>query len=423
MRLSRSLATVALRLALLLAVALPAVMLPAAAQSLEIQLDQYFQTVTPELYREYNLVPDSIGTLRSIIVSPEVVAEEIRLYQEAIHSGDALLPSSLVLALCHNLILHDPPTGLRFLQLLNRPTAEETVREYLPVAARAAGEAGERVALDGIAHPDPAWRAYWAAYLRDHAIYESSVPAIEARIGGEAHAKVRAMLLRALATIGSPIALPFLTDFASTATDDELQATAIRAAVEIAGAGARRMLEGLAPRGPRAADEQRAELARIGRDSLLADRYDLLRQNDLDPEQDARFTAPAVLWLRREGLLRAGALADLTSLSPARKDELLDSLVQGRGFGIWMVKRTLLGSLVARDIPRLLRMRAAAYYSPGETSGLREQTIATLVRYLRSRAGATSAATLGTSSGAPRGGHGAPEGAGRPDGSHIPIDN
>jgi hypothetical protein len=291
-----------------------------------------------------------------------------------------------VLALCQNLLIHDPPTGRSFLQVLNHPTEDVGLREYLQVAAVVSGESGERMAITSLKSIDPTWRLFWSEYLRDNAIFESSVPEIGALLMRSGDQRVTANLLRALGAIGSRSALDVLERFVGRAKDDELQSTALTVYTDIAGAAALPFLEKVIPAGAVAAEGRRSQIQRIHRDSTLVDRYELVMRNDVDPAGLQRLASmPSVKWIQGEGLLRPGALDSLGALSVEKKNVLLDSLAASRGLGIWMVKGTLARSLDTADLPKLLEMRSRAYYSPGTYSAFRVRTIAGLIRYIRQR--------------------------------------
>lgn len=352
------------------------------AQSIDLRLETFFQGVIPELYRENNHATDSIGSFRHLSVPESVIADEIRLYQEAMQAPEIDPPTPLMLALCQNLLIHAPATGSGFLQVLDQPTEDDMVRDYLEVGAIASGEAGERMAVGDLRSQDMGWRLFWSDYLQSHAIYESSVKPIEDAIAGEVSVKIKVNLLHALATIGSPSALAFLRRYIAAAHDDELQATAMGAYVEIAGARAMPMLARAAPGGPKAIQELRNQVSRIAHDSTLSDRYDLIAGNDLDIGAGSTSDTPTMRWLRQKGLAAKTPSASL-HLTRAETSTLLDSLIASRGLGIWMVKGTLRNSISRDDLPKLLRLRAEAYYSPGQYSAFRARTIAGLVRYLR----------------------------------------
>jgi len=93
--------------------------------------------------------------------------------------------------------------------------------------------------------------------------------------------------------------------------------------------------------------------------------------------------SPVVSWAIKEGLLKKKSISKPIALERKKKDELLDLLIQSKGFGLEMIKAQLFLSLEPTDIDKLLKLRQMCFYSPTDFSRGRQNTIGICVRYLR----------------------------------------
>jgi hypothetical protein len=163
-----------------------------------------------------------------------------------------------VVSLGHNLIVHDPAgAGLTYLKALHDAgdLKDKRVRPALVLETLAAGEPGEAMAVAALASDDKDRRAFWASYLQSNALYASSVEPLHKRIAVEPDPSIKKSLTWALSVIGSPKSLPVVQDLAKTTTDDEVQAAALFACVELAGFDAIPFIEAIKPLGEMAAAE------------------------------------------------------------------------------------------------------------------------------------------------------------------------
>jgi hypothetical protein len=351
-------------------------------------IQKHFGTVTPELTRYMGVV--SYGeTISGTTPTKEVVARERELYDQAVAAGlmKPPAPGSLVLNLGHSLILHDPPTGLAYLKALHESAGlgNKGPYEALFVGTVAAGEPGERMAVGALASKNREVRFFWATYLERQAIYVSSAEPIQKHIDQERDETIKPPLIRALAMIGDPKSLKFLKNLLDLPTSDEVHAAAIFAYAELVGFDGISHLEKVKTIGPVATRQRDDSVGWLKAETRANSKHG--REVVSDGQFVARFgdlhASPVIRWLTNEGLLRDEALKDPPKLTPLQKNQLLDLLVDSKGFGLEAVKGSLFKSLSKEDEPALLQIRAAGFYSPSPLSGKRLQTIGIMLRYVR----------------------------------------
>lgn len=346
----------------------------------------HFQTVPAELMRHRE--SSSYGeTISGTVISKEAVAREVSLYKEALAMGLLKSPNPLLLALGHNLIVHEPITGLAYLKALHETAdlTDNNVGQAIVVGTLAAGEIGEALAVSELTSKDGTRRDFWAHYLEYYAIFLSSADPIHKQIAVESDPAIKASLLRALSMIGSPNSLMLVRDVVEHATDDGVQAAAMFAFVELAGHDGISFMETVKPIGEQSSREQQEALSwlkaetrpeskhgrEVSSDSGFVDRFGVL------------FTSPVMRWLNDRGLLKESALKQPPLLGVAEKKELLELLIDSKGFGLEAAKGTLFRSLSKQDEEQLLRIRTVSFYSPNELSQDRRKTIGIMVRKIR----------------------------------------
>jgi hypothetical protein len=344
--------------------------------------------VTPELarYRETTFYGE---TKQSAALDAEALRGERDLWRRAEAAGLLATMPREVCVLGHNLVVHDSEvaTGAAYLKALHAAAiaGNEQLRGDLYCATMAAGELGEKMVVDELAHDDADRRLFWARFLADGALYSGSAAPIEKRLASETDTRVQAALVRALASIGLPSSSAAVRALIEGTKVDEVQAAALWAYVELAGFDAIGYLDQLKPIG----DKSRAECQQgekwlrtetsaksrhgreVGSDAEFVERFgDLLR-------------CPTIAWLAGEKLLDEKVVETPSQLDAARKRTLLERLVDSRGFGLEAVKGSLFVSLAKQDEAELLRIRAAGFHAPNELSQGRALTLQLMVRHIR----------------------------------------
>ena len=349
-------------------------------------LMNHFQTVTPELMRRR--VSGGYGeTISGTAISKEAVAREASLFNEALATGLVKSPDPLFLALGHNLIVHDPGAGLAYLKAQHETAklGDGNVGETIVVGTVAAGEPGEMLAVSELASKDGSRRSFWANYLEYYAVFLSSAEPIQKQIAVESDPAITASLLRALSMIGSPSSLTFVKNFVEQATDDAVQAAAMFAFVELAGYDGISFMEKVRPVGEKSSRERQDALGWLKAETRPDSKHgrDVTNDAGFAGRFGTLFTSPVMRWLSDRGLLKEAALKQPPVLGAAEKAELLELLIDSKGFGLEAVKGALFRSLSKQDEAPLLRIRAVSFYSPNELSRPRLTTVGIMVRKIR----------------------------------------
>jgi hypothetical protein len=346
----------------------------------------HFQTVSAELVR-HRESSDYGETISGTAISKTALAREVSLFKEALVTGLLKSPSPLLLALGHNLIVHDPVTGLVYLKALHETAdlTDNNVAQAIVVGTVAAGEPGEALAVSELASKDGARRAHWAHYLEYYASFLSSAEPIQAQIASESDPAIKASLLRALSKIGSPGSLTVVRDTIEHATDDAVQTAAIFAYVELTGYDAISYMQALKPMGAQSAREREDALEWLKAQTSPESKHG--REVSSDAGFVSRFGSlsanPVLGWLSEHELLKPAALEQPPLLAVPDKAALLELLIDARGFGLEAVKGALFGSLSRQDESALLRIRDVSFYAPNQLSRARLDTIGIMVRRIR----------------------------------------
>lgn len=358
----------------------------AKAEDIARAIKDHFETITPELVRE-RAVGSYGETISSTSISKEALARELSLFKDAVAAGLLKSPSLETLALGHNLIVHDPAAGLAYLKALHESAdlGNSYVAQAIVVATLASGEQGETMAVFELTSKDRDRRAFWAHYLESYAIFLSSAVPIQKQLAHESDPAIKASLLRALAMIGSPNSLATIKNAVEHATDDEVQAAAIFSYVELAGYDVIAFLEAIKPIGAQSSREQQESLLWLKAETSPDSKYGREVSNDLGFA--ARFgdllSSPVIRWMNSRGLLKEDALNHPPQLNADKKAELLNLLIDSKGFGLEAVKGALYRNLSKEDEPLLLRILAVSFYSPNAMSIARQNTIGIMVRHIR----------------------------------------
>ncbi|HEX4588975.1 MAG TPA: hypothetical protein VH120_03540 [Gemmataceae bacterium] len=349
-------------------------------------IKNHFKTVTPEL-RRYEGVTLYGETLSGTALTKQDLERERALFKDAASAGllKALTPEVLVLA--HNLIVHDPAAAATYLKTLHE-SDYLTKREVVPgiyAATLAARELGEQMAVAELLSKKKDRRLFWARYLQHCALYLSSVEPIHKHLATESEAAVKTSLIWSLSQIGSPKSVALVKDFIEHAAEDEVQAAAIFSYAEFAGFDGIAYVEAIKPLGEKAAAERRTSLQWLKEETRPDSKHG--REMNNDSEFVSRFAdlhaSPVIRWLNKEHRLEKTVLKENPKLSAEKKNELLDLLVDSKGFGLEAVKGSLFRSLSKEDEPLLLKIRCVGFCSPNDLSMRRLKTIGIMIRQLR----------------------------------------
>jgi hypothetical protein len=349
-------------------------------------IKNHFKTVTPEFWR-YKYLTLYGDTISGTALSKKELERERALFKAAANTGllEALPPE--VLDLGHNLIIHDPTVAAEYLKALHE-SADLTNRELIPViyaATLAAGELGEQMAVAELASGDKDRRLYWARYLMYYALYPSSVEPIHKQLARESVTAVKTKLIMSLAKIGSPKSVAVVKDLVERAAEDDVQAVAICAYTEWVGFDGLAYVEKIKPLGEKSELARRNSLAWLKQETSPSAKHGRRVNNDL--EFVSRFGdlhgSPIIRWLNKEHLLDKAVLMENPKLSAEQKKELLELLVDSKGFGLEAVQGSLFRSLSKEDEPYLLKIGSVGFYCMLDLPVARHKTVGMMVRHLR----------------------------------------
>jgi hypothetical protein len=348
-------------------------------------IKNHFKTVTPE-FRRYEHLTLYGDTLSGTALTKQELERERTLFNAAASAGLLKVLPPEVLDLGHNLIVHDPTAAVEYLKALHE-SADLTKREVVPAiyaATLAAGELGEKLAVAELASENKDRRLFWARYLQRYALYLSSVEPIHKQLARESDPAVKASLIWALTEIGSPTSVPLVKDLIEHTADETVQAAAIYSYVELVGFDGIAYVEAIKTLGEKTETERRNGLQWLKQETRSDAKHGREVSNSL--EFVSRFgdlhASPVIRWLNSEHLQKA-ALKDNPKLSAEKKKELLELLIDSKGFGLEAVKGSLFHSLSKEDEPLLLKIRCVSFYSLLDQSIARHKTVGILIRQLR----------------------------------------
>ncbi len=367
-----------------------------AAAALQKQIAEHFTKAVAELSRSSRLKIYG-ETLSATRPKAETLRKEQELFAKVMATTAAKTLPAEVLMLGHNLVVFEPtlaaPTGTErpmtkvYLRALIAAAADGNEQQLsaLFYAALAAGALGEQEMVAQLDSQSLAVRKALAQFLSHAAIHPASVAPIEKRIAVETDAMVRAMLVRSLALIGMPSSAKLLRELAAKAKDDEVQAAAIFAFVEVAGFDGIAFLEGLSPTGEHAKQSLGDGLQYLKAETSAASKHG--REVGNDEEFVMRFgdlySCPTIRWLGQIGRLDEAAVTKREKFTDEHKKKLLDLLADSKGFGLEAIKGSLFLSLAKGDEAALLRILAASFASPDAFTQGRMKTLGIMIRHCR----------------------------------------
>lgn len=368
----------------------------ATVAALQKEIAEHFQKVVPEMSR-YRGVTFYGETLSATRPDAESLRKEQELFTKVMATAAAKTLPVEVLLLGHNLVVFEPtlaapagserPMTKTYLRALLAAAADGTAQQQsaLFYATLAAGALGEQELVAHLDSESVAVRKSLAGFLSRAAIHAASAAPVEQRIAVEPDATVRAMLVRSLAMIGMPSSLKLLRELAERAKDDEVQAAAIFAFVEVAGFTGIAFLEGLSPTGEQARQSLRDGLQYLKDETSPTSRHG--REVGNDEEFVMRFgdlsSCPTIAWLGKIGRLDEAAVGKPERFSDEHKKELLDLLADAKGFGLEAIKGSLFLSLAKGDEAALLKILAAGFSSPNALTQGRMKTLGIMIRHIR----------------------------------------
>jgi hypothetical protein len=349
-------------------------------------IKNHFKTVTSEFWR-YKYLTIYGDTISGEALTKQELERERALFKAAASAGLLKTLPPEVMDLGHNLIVHDPALAAEYLKALHA-SADLTNRDRIPIiyaSTLAAGELGEQLAVAELESENTDRRLYWARYLMKYALYRSSAEPIHKHLARETEPAVQTKLIMALAAIGSPKSVAVVRDFVEPAAVDDVQAVAICAYTELVGLDGLAYLETIKPRGETSEKARRNSLGWLKQETRPDSKHGRDVRNDA--EFASRFAdlrgRPIIHWLKKERFLEKPVLQENRKLSAEKKKELLELLVDSKGFGLEAVQGSLFRSLSKEDEPYLLKIRSVGFYSLLDQSVLRHKTLAVMIRQLR----------------------------------------
>jgi hypothetical protein len=314
----------------------------------------------------------------------EQISKELQLYDEFKYYNLVSYPKNTVFALCHNLLIHSPEKGKEFLNLLNKPTENKEIIGNLFTEFIFTGEYGEQIALENLESKNIEWSKTWSNYLSSFAVYESSVPRIEKMLQQTNDTEIKQNLIDALTYISSPKSIEIVKQIIETTKHDEVQTKAIFAFAELSGYDGIKYLESVKTIGEKSKEEKKSSLDWLKKETSSKNKYGTEVTNDIGfIERYGDIKSPAIIWLDKEGLLNEKKAQKPTPFTKDKKDQLLEILIDSKGFGLEAVKAQLFLSIEQTDIDKLLTLRQICYYSPNNFTKGRMNTTGIFIRYLR----------------------------------------
>jgi hypothetical protein len=349
--------------------------------SLDKKISTHFDNFKPELYRYIGLT--FYGEVKTTF-DKDQIAKELQLYNEVKNSDLINKPTNTVFALCHNILIHTPEKGKEFLKLLNKPTEDKEVIGNLFTELIFTGEYGEQIALDNLESNNSIWSKTWAGYLSSLAVYESSIPRIEKMLQQTNDTEIKQDLIGALMYISNPKSIEIIKQIIESSKTDEVQTKAIYAFTELSGNDGIKYLESIKTIGSKSKEEKKSSLEWLKKETSSKNKYGTEVTNDIGfIERFGDIKSPAIIWLDKEGLLNEKKAQKPITLSKDKKDQLLDLLIESKGFGLETAKAQLFLSIEQSDIDKLLTLRQVCCYSPNNFTEGRMNTVGIFIRYLR----------------------------------------
>lgn len=349
--------------------------------ALQEKLSAHFMQYMPESQRYSDIT--SFGEKKTNF-DKEQIDKELHLFEEVKKSGLIKEPTSEVFDLCHNILIHSRDKGETFLTLLSHPISNKELLMPFFMEIVFTGEFGERLMLQNLTSDNLEWKRDCAGYLGAFAIYESSIPMIEKTLQVSKDPEIQQDLIGALTFISNTKSIRTMQQLIETTKEDETQARAIFAYTELTGFNGINYLEQVKPIGEKSEDEKKVSLEWLKKETSAQNKYGVNVNNDLNfILRFGDIKAPSTNWMKKEGLLDTIKASHPVALDRPKKAELMNVLIESKGFGLEAVKANLFLSLDQMDIPDLLTLRQSCVYSPNSFSFARLQTIGFCIRYLR----------------------------------------
>ncbi|MDR1762228.1 MAG: hypothetical protein LBR55_07240, partial [Bacteroidales bacterium] len=343
------------------------------SDSLDSKIKAHFEEYRSELFRYGGL--SYYGETVTVFEKGQI-EKELNLFREVKNSELISNPTNSVFALCHNILIHTPEKGKDFLKLLNKPTTNDDIINFLWAEMIFAGEFGEQLALDNVESNNAEWSNAWAFYLRRNAIYESSIPRIEKIYNQTNDIEIKVYMISALMYISNPKSIDFIKQIIETTQNDDIQEAAMFAHIELAGYDGMEYFKEIKTVGEKSKKEKEGGLDWLKTGTSSKNKFGVGVENDTDfIDRFGDLKSPVVSWAIKEGLLKKKSISKPVALERKKKDELLDLLIQSKGFGLEMIKAQLFLSLEPTDIDNLLKLRQMCFYSPNDFSIGRQNTI------------------------------------------------
>ncbi len=351
------------------------------SDSLEKEITLHFKIHPPEAERYSDLT--KFGEA-NVSFDKEQISKELQLAEAVKKSKLIDYPTMDVLDLCHNISIHSPEKGKELLTLLNQPLKDPQLIVPFFMQIVFTGEFGEQLMLKNLNSPNMEWQKECAGYLASFAAYESSVPLIQKKIKTTEDLEIQQDLIGALTFISSKKSIPIIRKMIETTKDDETQSKAIFAYTELVGYEGLSYLEKIKTIGEKSAHEQKISIDWIKKETNAQNKYAMHVENDANfISRFANVDSPAMIWLKKEGLLDTSKVLHPEPLAIDKKRELLTLLIESKGIGLEAAKGQLFLSLQQTDILTLLELRKSCVYSPNTFSFGRLSTVGVFVRYLR----------------------------------------
>lgn len=309
---------------------------------------------------------------------------ELSLFEQTKKSDLINQPTGEVFGLCHNLLIHSPEKGKELLQLINKPTENKEIINYLFSAFIFTGEYGEQAVLKNLQSTDARWRLIWSRYLKTYAVYDSSIPQIKKTIEETMDTEIKANLISALMCIANTSSVEYVKQIIDTTQNDEILTKSIFVYTELVGYDALEYLKGIKPVGEGSKEELASSITWLKENTNEKDKFGTEIKNDLNfVNRYGDISSPAIVWLDKKGLLTEKRVLNPEPFTKTDKATFFKLLIESKVFGLEAAKENLFLSLDKADLDELYQLRMLCYYSPNSFTKGRINTIGIMIRYVR----------------------------------------
>ncbi len=350
-------------------------------ESLEREIEFHFKKFTPE-YNKFASIINFNSDVNKI--TKNQIRKEIRFYESIKNTKLINEPTEIIFILCHNLLIHSPICGKDLLNLLTKPTSKIDVIGNLYVEYIFMGEYGEQIALECLQSTNISWQKTWAHYLSENGSYDSSIPVIKKVISNTKDTIIQGLLINSLMYISGSQSNEFIKGIIDTTKSDYIQSIAIFAYAELIGFEGIHEIEKIETVGFKSQVEKKESLFWLKKETSLSNKFGNEVTNNVSSiEMYKTLKTSYTEWLENQGLLIEEFVKNPKRISAEKKNELLNKLIEVKGFGLEVVKGTLFLSLEKSDIEKLFELRQLNYYSPNGYTKSNMKTISLLIRYLK----------------------------------------